>query len=131
MKSKTIPESLIAPLNAFLTSVNTAIDLYRKKNFPTLDAEMIAVHSIGGRYAKLAVHEMRNGEWKAKSVYAFIDLTTGDVCKGSWRAPERNGVRGNLNDADILTKVTVYGVAYLRGGASDTISNVLAANLGR
>jgi hypothetical protein len=132
MKNKTIPQSLIAPLNAFLTSVNTAISIYRKKNFKNLEEELVAVHNIGGRYAKLAFHEKdKSGDWKAMSVYCFVDLSNGNILKGSWKAPVANGVRGNLNDTDILTKVTVYGVGYIRGGGGyDTISHVLT-NLGK
>lgn len=77
----------------------------------------VMVHSVGKRFAKLATYEQRphlTGPWVASSVYCFFDLTTGDLLKGSWKAPVANGVRGNVNDANVLDKFTQYGPAYLR-----------------
>jgi hypothetical protein len=120
-----IPSNLIDPLNAFLTSVNAGIEAYdAKMNFDR--SEVVAVANIGKRYAKLALQRVEdNGELKAHSVYCFLDLTDGSIWKGSWKAPVANGKRGNLNDADILEKVTPYGTAYLRGGATASISAYL------
>lgn len=78
----------------------------------------VRISSIGGRYIKLAVFEQEphlTGPYKAKSVYCFVDLTNGDLLKGSWKAPVANGVRGNLNDANVLSCAGVYGLQYLVG----------------
>lgn len=132
MKNKTIPQSLIAPLNAFLTSLNEAIKIdWKNKGFTYREASMVAVINIGARYAKLAVLEPRNGEWKPASSYAYLDLTNGDLLKGNWKAPINGAVRGNINDADILTKFDVYGPVYLRGQSMESISTILAGNLGK
>jgi hypothetical protein len=36
------------------------------------------------------------------------------LLKGTWKAPVAKGVRGNVKDANVLTKFTEYGPAYLR-----------------
>jgi len=96
---------------------------YKKNNFTFAEPGQIRIASIGGRYIKLATFEDRKraGNWEASSVYCFVDLENGNILKGSWKAPVANGVRGNLNDADILKKVTTYGVGYLRGGDVGTV----------
>jgi hypothetical protein len=36
------------------------------------------------------------------------------LLKGTWKAPVAKGVRGNVKDANVLTKFTEHGPAYLR-----------------
>ena len=79
----------------------------------------VMVESVGSRYIKLGRFEQiphLTGPFKCTSVYCFVDRTNGDLLKGAWKAPVKNGVRGNLNDADadLMKKFTVYGPAYLR-----------------
>lgn len=113
---KTIPVELVPSLNKFLTAVNTGIEKYWKRmNFTFADPSQVRVHSIGKKYARLGVYENRSGntEFRCKSVYCFLDLTTGDLYKGSWKAPVDNGKRANLNDADLLRKFDVHGPCYI------------------
>jgi hypothetical protein len=51
-----------------------------------------------------------------KSVHSFINMQNGDIVKaGSWKAPARNGVRGNIFSADKGARVVnQYGVNYIR-----------------
>ena len=78
---------------------------------------VVQIVSMGKRYAKLAKMERRpflTGPLSAGSVYCFVDLTNGDLLKGTWKAPVANGVRGNLSDPNVLSKFTDHGPAYLR-----------------
>jgi hypothetical protein len=126
----TIPQDLVAPLNAFLTSVNTAIEIdWKNKGYTFNVAPKVGVHNIGKRYARLALFEkQKDDSWKAGSVYVFLDVTTGSILKGSWSAPVANGVRGNINDSNVLSKVTPYGAAYLHGGNVGSIASILSTN---
>jgi hypothetical protein len=103
---------------------------WKQQGFNFNSPPQVRIHSIGGRYIKLAHFEETpafSGNLKATSVYCFVDLTNGDILKGSWKAPVAKGVRGNLNDKDILSKVTPHGTAYLTGGgAYDTVAQYLA-----
>lgn len=53
------------------------------------------------------------GKQSSRGVYCFIDRQTGDVLKGSWKAPVKNGKRGNIKD-DPAGYMTQYGCMYLR-----------------
>jgi len=112
---KPIPQNLVTVLEQFLTDVNKAHEIHWKNmNFTHNVAPQIRVENVGPKYARLGVFELSEKKnWCVKSVYCFLDITNGNILKGSWKAPVKNGVRGNLNDVDVLDKVTVYGVAYL------------------
>ncbi len=120
---KTIPTELVPYLNDFLTKVNTAINKTWKYTHNV--APIVKVHSIGARYAKLTKYERRGADgnftWETSGVYCFVDITNGNILKGSWKAPVADGVRGNLKDADVLQKVTTYGVEYIGAGTGGTI----------
>jgi hypothetical protein len=64
---------------------------------------------IGKVYAKIIKREQNRG-----SVHTFIRLDNGDILKAaSWKAPAKNGVRGNIFH-DISNAVNAYGAVYLR-----------------
>lgn len=51
----------------------------------------------------------------SRSVHSFVDRQTGNILKGSWKSPVKNGVRGNIFDEDLgLSKVSHHGPKYLR-----------------
>lgn len=67
--------------------------------------------TIGPRYARI----IRTDSKYDTSVVCFIDLTNGDILKGSWKAPVKKGVRGNIFTEDRGASVmNQYGCAYLR-----------------
>lgn len=61
----------------------------------------------GRRYAKVN---------SGNHVHTFIDMETGDILKAaSWRAPAKNGVRGNIFADDCgMSVVDWHGAKYLR-----------------
>lgn len=62
----------------------------------------------GKRYARIV-----KGEGMHRSVYCFVDMSTGDVYKAaSWKKPAKH-VRGNISN-DPSAFMTGYGAAYLR-----------------
>ena len=105
-------------LNAFIAGVNKKIEAYWLNNGFTFNTPpVVGVVSTGKRYAKLGKFEQiphKTGPFKCNSVYCFFDIATGDLLKGSWKAPVANGVRGNVNEANVLDKFTQHGPAYLR-----------------
>lgn len=107
------------PLTDFIRGVNKKIsDHWTRMNFTFNDAPVVMVDSIGKRYAKLAVCRKTpafTGKLTAESVYCFYDIESGDLLKGTWKAPVANGVRGNVKDPNVLDNFTEYGPKYLRG----------------
>jgi hypothetical protein len=101
----------------FIEGVNAKILAYWTRNkFTHMKPPVVMVSSVGKKYAKLAQMEdwKDNGKWEARSVYCFFDINTGDLLKGTWDAPVAKGIRGNVNDTDVLSKFTEHGPGYLR-----------------
>lgn len=74
-------------------------------------------YSLGKKYAKVFTMYQ---DGSSKSLHSFIDMDSGDIIKGSWKAPIRDksgklAVRGNIWADDIgESKITQYGPVYLR-----------------
>jgi len=128
---KSIPVELVPSLNAFLIALNKAYEIYwNRMKFTHSKSPQIRVSTIGQKYAKLCEFDERNGTYTASSVYCFLDLTNGDLHKGTWKAPVAKGKRGNLADADLLKKFDVHGPCYLTGGGyHNNIATELLASL--
>ena len=107
-----------ANLVKFIEGVNAKIAAYwQSSGFTHNTPSVVMVESVGNRYARLASFEQSphlTGPRKATSVYCFYDYATGDLFKGSWKAPVKNGLRGNVNEPNVLDKFTQFGPAYLR-----------------
>ena len=55
----------------------------------------------------------------SKSVHSFVDLSNGNILKGSWKAPIRTkkglAIRGNIFEEDCgASSITEFGPKYLR-----------------
>ena len=85
---------------------------------------------FGKKYAKVVCHNRHytNGdpdivgeentkiEYGQTTVHTFVNMENGDILKGSWKAPVKNGVRGNIFADDIgVSCVNEYGTVYLKG----------------
>jgi hypothetical protein len=105
-------------LEKFVAGVNEKIAAYWKQNNFTFDTPpVVMVENVGSRYIRLAKFKHRphfTGPLVAESVYCFVDISTGLLHKGSWRAIERNSVRGDLADPNVLDKFDHHGPKYLR-----------------
>ena len=50
------------------------------------------------------------------TVHSFVNMENGDILKGNWKAPVKNGVRGNIYAEDVgADRINEYGPVYLRG----------------
>ena len=73
------------------------------EKFPNLKPNEWDV-SFGRKYVKVI---------RDRSVYAFIEVETGDIYKpASWSAPAKH-VRGNIYGENPLAGTDIYGVNYL------------------
>lgn len=120
MSNTTIVEKLKTdmPLTDFIRGVNKKInDYWVSNNFTFNDPPLVMVERVGPKYAKLSVYEkqpQKTGPLVAKSVYCYYDHTNGNLLKGTWKAPVAKGVRGNVNESNVLDKFSEHGPKYLR-----------------
>lgn len=98
-------------LETFLDGVRAIRAAYYAKNFPTNKVEPIST-TEGPKYFRVVIGEEGNDQ---RSVYAFVDKTTGAIYKAAgWKAPAKHA-RGNINDEfNGLKAMGPYGPAYLR-----------------
>ena len=88
----------------FFTLLRERNEKFMQEKFPTLKADAWDV-KFGRRFVKVI---------RGRSVYAFIELGSGDIYKpASWRAPAKH-VRGNIFNDNPLAGTGIYGVDYLK-----------------
>lgn len=97
-------------LKDFVNGCQEIIDEDQKKNFPNIARRVLSIDPRK-KYVRIVVS---SSEYD-RSVYCFVDKTTGDVLKSaSWKAPAK-GVRGNIFNPDHgLTRMGPFGAAYNR-----------------
>ena len=93
-----------------VTTAQEKINDYMQASFPNLPVAQIELDR-NRKYIRVVKAEQNHG----RSVYCFIDKTNGNILKGSWQSPVKNGVRGNIYSGDHgADRVTHHGCAYLR-----------------
>ena len=99
-------------LEKYVEMVQGKIDTYWKvMEFTFSDPPHVTV-DVGRRYARVVKNDGLNG---GQSVDTFVDLDNGNILKGNWKAPVKNGVRGNIFDTDVgASVVNDHGAIYLR-----------------
>ena len=98
-------------IDGFCAGVAVLIDEHYRRCYDSLTRPAI-VQSVGPRYVKII---MKRDQDLQGSLYCFIDRANGNILKGSWKAPVRNGVRGNIfNPGYDLDKCDWHGPKYLR-----------------
>jgi hypothetical protein len=99
MKNKTFDEAL----NNFFVLLRERDEKHTLENYSTLSPNEWDI-SFGRKYVKII---------RGSSVYAFIEISTGNIYKSaSWSAPAKH-VRGNIYNDNPLTGTGVYGVNYV------------------
>ena len=90
---------------------NKMNDYWERSKFTHAEPDNIYAE-YGNKYARV-VHA--NGT--QRSVHTFVNMINGDILKsGSWKAPQPNGVRGNIFEDDFgASRVNEYGASYLKG----------------
>ena len=118
-----IPERKVADrIYEYITVVQTMNDNYWKvmgyTHGPAPEVDVI----WGKKYAKVVTNNRhfvdgdRGVEYGQSTVHTFVNMENGDILKGSWMAPVKNGVRGNIFADDIgASCVNEYGTVYLKG----------------
>ena len=98
-------------LEKYVEMVQGKIDTYWKvMEFTFSDPPHVTV-DVGRRYARVVKNDGLNG---GQSVHTFVDLDNGNILKGNWKAPVKNGVRGNIFDTDLgASVVNDHGAIYL------------------
>ena len=110
-------------LQVWLEGAQKIVDDYYRDNFPNLffGEDYVELKATAGRrYVKIETHCPRITSGRITSgnrhmVFAFIDMTNGDVLKAAtWRKPAKTA-RGNIfNTDDGLTCVNPFGIQYLK-----------------
>ena len=79
---------------------------------------------FGNKYAKVVTKgrhykdrdESNEVVYGQTTVHSFVNMENGDILKGNWKAPVKNGVRGNINADDVgADRINEYGPIYLKG----------------
>ena len=110
--------------------INKAMEIYYQTTFVRLKAPTVGIDGNGKKYLRVSTFKFvaERGKSYPESVYFFVDLTNGNLLKpATYKTPELKNPRGNVFDKDILTKLTPYGVVYVRG---PEVGNTLQAILG-
>lgn len=103
--NKAAAETFDAALHRFITTVQAFLDDHHIK--AGIKGPVLSIDA-GRKY-----HRIVRTEGSGRSVYCFIDISTGDVLKAAgWKAPAK-GVRGSIYSSDIIGYgVTPYGAVY-------------------
>ena len=103
-------ENFQAKFDSFLAGCQAKVEAHYKTNFSSLSIPTL-VAQPGRRFVKILKIEGTT----SKSVWAFVEIETGDIYKPATFAAPAKHPRGNINDASNgLDCVSAYGPAYLR-----------------
>ena len=108
-------EQVLAAINLFVALLTEEHAKHYAEKFPR-NLVPVPRASIGTKYAKIMLQEMRDGKLKDCSVYCFIDLSNGDILKAAGCNAPAKGKRGSIfnEDCDVGTRATVYGSGLYR-----------------
>ena len=101
-------------LEQYVAMVQQKNNHYWKINEFTFSDPPIVSAWIATKYAKIVKEDANGGQ---TFVHSFVNLENGDILKGNWKAPVKNGVRGNIFADDLgASVVTEHGPMYLKPG---------------
>ena len=100
-------------LDEYVAMVQKKVNRYFENMEYTFAAPPEITVDYGKKYARVVKVDQLNG---GRSVHTFVNMLTGDILKsGSWKAPQKNGVRGNIFAEDVgADRVNEHGAIYLR-----------------
>lgn len=97
-------DTLVVRIFKYMAVINEVYDEYTKSHgFPSGKCEA----EFGRRYVKILLD---------RHVHTFIDTNNGDILKAAtYKAPAKNGVRGNIYAEDLgRSVIDHYGAKYLK-----------------
>ena len=101
-------------LEEYVAMVQQKNNHYWKINEFKFSDPPTVVPMYGKKYARIIKVDQLNG---SRSVHSFVNMVNGDILKGSWNAPVKNGVRGNIWADDLgASVVNEHGPHYLKSG---------------
>jgi len=100
-------------LDEYVAMVQKKVNRYFEIMEYTFAAPPEITVDYGKKYARVVKVDQLNG---GRSVHTFVNMLNGDILKsGSWKAPQKNGVRGNIFAEDVgADRVNEHGAIYLR-----------------
>jgi len=102
-------------IDQYVAMVQNKNNYYWEINEFTFSKPPTVVPMYGKKYAKIIKVDDLNG---SRSVHTFVNMLNGDILKsGSWKAPQPNGVRGNIFADDLgASVVSEHGTYYVKPG---------------
>jgi hypothetical protein len=100
-------------INGYVDMVQRKINSYWNLNGFTHSKPPMVELSFGKRYCRvIKADDAPHGQ---RMVHSFIDMGCGDILKaGGWKAPQPNGVRGNIFEDDMgASVVNEHGTNYV------------------
>lgn len=121
--------SIRTRVELLIALINKAMLKHYQATFTHLEAPSVGVDGNGKKFLRVSTFKFvaERGKSYPESVFFFVDLTNGNLLKpATYKAPETKNPRGNVFDKDILTKLTPYGVVYVRGPkVGDDLQSIL------
>ena len=107
------PFDMQVQLDKYVEMIQQKNNHYWKIQEFTFSDPPTVVPMYGKKYARIIKVDDLNG---SRSVHTFVNMENGDILKGGWNAPVKNGVRGNIFADDLgADRVNEHGANYLRG----------------
>jgi hypothetical protein len=75
------------------------------------------IYTIGPKFVRVISQKKygENQEINQKCVYCFIEISTGNIIKAQgWKAPQKNGVRGNIYKKNPIDCMDIFGAKYIK-----------------
>lgn len=111
-------EAVEERVSGYLDVVQTKINDYWKAYGFTHASPPLAAVLFKTKYAKV-IYRDDGGRGNQDTVHSFVDLSNGDIIKGTWNAPIRTkkglAIRGNIFAEDFgADRINNHGPKYLR-----------------
>ncbi len=119
----------LAHLESFRFALETALCKHKDASNPQGKGVPFVKLEMGKKYCRVVHGEIHGCQECHTCAYCFVDLSNGDILKpAGYKAPAKNGARGNILGADPLKGCGAYGVEYKRGGGGFTFEEARARN---
>ena len=107
-------EQMATRLNEYVELVTELNEAYFARRGWTHKPAPTAKVRMGKKFAKVVTGDF-DQEYDGEGVHTFINMENGDILKaGSYKAPAKNGVRGNIFASDLgKSCINEHGARYI------------------